>query len=833
MNYFFRSIIILFGLIAGPQLQAQTTDFSLYVPSDFPAEVSKDLIQLLNSSQQHNWRTVSGQADVNRGIILKLSDESSFKTKESFHLQTNGSSLLIISSSSVEGLEFGIYKYLRTLGYKFYLPDDLYTIVPKKIDLFAPKKNYIDQPFAQIRNFFGTGGFGSGNSDTDKTVEKKWTLWKLRNGFGAAYELGGHRGEVFILENNDVLLKHLDWLIHPKVTNGKIDPGTKLNYNNKDAVDFLTSWSLKPFTRPDYKLPNANVTQFVSMEPSDGGGYSMEDNKPSVSDQVFKAANEAASKLDKLFPNHRNIGVNLYAYSSHAEPPTFQLNPRVFVQIIPYQFQNIAFGPSFIQMWAAKTKRFGIYDYFKYPDQQFDAPGGITLQEIMQRLIYSVKKGSEGTTFETSYSKFSTGIPLWIISRYLADGESDWQKNLDLLTNDLYQQARLPIKKMFSLFYNDAVFGTNNLADAVLLADTASQQATDPLIQQRLTELKEYLFFTHLVFASRDISKTSMKDRLLPLSQYAWKIYESGIVDSYRIMQLVSYNFLNMSKSESDYPEHQRLHLAWFPETDRKSAAWSSLPQSTSQKEVNNNFSFLQHLYNKPSPNFSYSLAQIKNIIFKTYKPIREMNIGSNYTVRSYFSVYCEKPSKIRIKYTLINARGNGKLVISGIDKNYTTPITFTLDKQTGSIEFNLPVGETSFFMNASDFTTYRFNVNLSDGLFFFNSSPRAIVNFYRNFSDDVNQNTYNAQVYPSYIFIPEGIKQIQYKVQLNSLQIFSSSGQKINSKLLTTEYGGTETRELEVPRGETDKIWQVMVGGNFDYNFINIPDRYFLLEKK
>jgi hypothetical protein len=835
MDYKFRFVflsLLSMLIMPGHYVSAQSVSYNISVPAGFPKETTKDIIQLLNTATPYQWHVDATHKEVNRGIILRITNQPSFKTKESFRIQTNGLSILTISSSSIDGLEFGIYKYLRSQGFKFYLPGDLYTIIPKSLSLFAPKKDYVDQPFVQIRDFFGTGGFGSGNSDTDKTVEKSWNLWRKRNGFGTAYALAGHRGENFILENNNELLQHPDWLVSPKITNGKIDPGTKLNYLNKEAVEFYTNWSIKPFTKPDFQVPARGVTQFVSMEPSDGGGYLSGINTPSVSDQVFGAANVAASKLDKLFPNNPNIGVNLYAYSSHAEPPSFNLNPRVFVQIIPYQFQNIAFGPSFIQMWASKAKRFGIYDYFKYPDQSYDLPGGMTLKETMQRLIYSINSGSEGTTFESSYSKFSTGIPFWIIARYLADGDSDWNKNLDLLVSDLYQQAKPPIKQMFSLFYNYAVYGTNNLSSSVALLHTATEKTPDPILQQRFTELKEYLFFIHLVFTSRDVSKTSLKDRLLPVSIYAWKIYRSGIIDSYRIMQLISYSFLNMNKNESDYPAHQQLHLDWFPETDKRSAAWSSLPQLSSQTEANKNFQLLQNLYHQSFPNISYSLAQAKAAISKDYKPIHEMNIGGNYTVRSYFSVYCEKPTKIIIIYKLTNPNGMGKVTISGIDNNYKAPVTFSLKKPSGEIEYVLPIGETNFFMNAGDYSTYRFNVKISEGLIFFNSSPRGIVNFYKNFSDDVNQATYDPKYYPSYIYIPKEANSLNYKVQLNGLKFTSPSGLNPISNLLKKEYGGIEIRELKIHRGEAGNIWKAAISGNFNYNMLNIPDRYFLITK-
>src|SRR5690606_7563501 len=105
--------------------------------------------------------------------------------------------------------------------------------------------------------------------------------------------------------------------------NGKVDINTKLNYLDPNAVDYFTNWVIRKYTKPGYNPPPPYFTDMVSIEPADGGNYKSGSaiikgiSLKTPSDQVFFAANEAGKKLDKLFPNHPNIGVNLYAYSGH------------------------------------------------------------------------------------------------------------------------------------------------------------------------------------------------------------------------------------------------------------------------------------------------------------------------------------------------------------------------------------------------------------------------------------------------------------------------------------------------------------------------------------
>lgn len=833
-RFLFFWVVLNLAVIAAAQ---NNTVYYLHAPKGFPVEIQSDLISLLSTGTGKKWYTALSETEVNAGIILKLAENNLFKTKESFRLQSNGSARLIISSVSTEGLVFGIYKHLRSLGFKFYLPDTIYTIIPSIKNPFGPKKDIVDQPFAQIRDFFGTGGFGSGNSDADKSVEKSWDLWKLRNGFGSAFYLAGHRGEDFILANKETLKKHPEWLAKPLSGDDYKDMTNKLNYLNKEALDFYTNWTIAPFTRKEYKLPPKNVSDFQSIEPSDGGGFINEfsggKKLPSPSDQVYAAANLAAQKLDESFPDHPNIGVNLYAYSSHAEPPSFPLNPRVFVQLVPYQFQNIAFGPSFIKLWSQKVKRFGIYDYLNYADAQWDLPGGTTLEETMLRLAQSIKSGSEGTNFETSYSKFSTGIPLWVIGKYLNDGDTDWKKNFDLLINDLYQKGAPFIKDVFTSFYLRAGFSQGQLGNISELVSKASLTSTDETFQKRLLELKEYLYFIHLVFQSRNEPSRSLIERQVPLLKYAWQLYETKIINSYRIMQLVCYGLMNTNQSDPNYKKYYQTHLEWFPETERSKTAWSNIPQFLTSTEIEKNFQVLKNLYPKIIIEAVFDINNVWNALGDQFKSKKEFVFSGNYTQRAFFNVAAKKPVTIKIRYKLTAAGAESKITLSGIDKSYSTPQAFVLTQPEGEFSFSIPAGETSFFVNAADYVSYRMQVTISDGLIYFSGSPRMIMGFYKKFADPDNLYTYQPGYFPTYVFVPDGITTIQYRVQLNALNITSPSGKSYPSKVLAKEDGGFETRQFNFLKTESGKLWNAIISGNYNYNFINIPDRYFLLESK
>jgi hypothetical protein len=49
---------------------------------------------------------------------------------------------------------------------------------------------------------------------------------------------------------------------------------------------------------------------------------------------------------------------------------------------------------------------------------------------------------------------------------------------------------------------------------------------------------------------------------------------------------------------------------------------------------------------------------------------------------------------------------------------------------------------------------------------------------------------------------------------------------------LIKTQADGFELRSFTVPASMRGKFWKAVVTGNFNYQFLTIPDRYFLFDK-
>ncbi len=192
-------------------------------------ETANELSSWLKKGTRKEFSVVSTVPQA--GIFLLKTDSSILpelfagpvknKGKEAFIIRSQGSNKLFIAGNSDTAIQYGIYKYLEILGYRWFFPNENWTIVPdlKKITINA---NLVEFPVFKIRNFFGTGGFGGKLPvDPEMKLSKKWEEWKKRNFLGGEIAISGHAGESFNAANKAVLLEHPEYLAE---INGKRQP---------------------------------------------------------------------------------------------------------------------------------------------------------------------------------------------------------------------------------------------------------------------------------------------------------------------------------------------------------------------------------------------------------------------------------------------------------------------------------------------------------------------------------------------------------------------------------------------------------------------------------
>ena len=276
---------------------------------------------------------------------------------QSFYLKINGAGSAAIVGTGDNSFINGIYTFLYELGFRWYMPGDTWTIVPGRESLNI-KIAKVYTPDFENRHYFGTGGVNPvANLDAKNDFKKDYAIWDRRNRVNADYNMKGHMGQVFYNADKDILNNHPEYFCQHKVNiYGRIDIA------NSEVVNLYVQWASK-------QASPLNRFSVIGVEPADGSGGNddcLPSGMPAIktwSDKYFWLANKVAQQVEL---KKANALVELYAYSSHAAPPSFELDSLVYPVIIPYAFQNVAGPTEFIDMWSEKLKGrpMGLYDYW-------------------------------------------------------------------------------------------------------------------------------------------------------------------------------------------------------------------------------------------------------------------------------------------------------------------------------------------------------------------------------------------------------------------------------------------------------------------------------------
>jgi len=142
----FPLVLCIFLLVPVKFVPAQN-QFTFSHPANFPADMVAVIKSLVQQSTGKNWASVTNQP-IQQGLLLSINPEGSYTTGESCILTANGTDFVHFQAPTVNGLIFGVYRYLRDLGFRFYLPDENYTIIPAGVNLLQNKPKHLPLIYA-------------------------------------------------------------------------------------------------------------------------------------------------------------------------------------------------------------------------------------------------------------------------------------------------------------------------------------------------------------------------------------------------------------------------------------------------------------------------------------------------------------------------------------------------------------------------------------------------------------------------------------------------------------------------------------------------------------
>jgi len=763
-----------------------------------------DALGALRTMTGAEFSVASSTAIPEKGIVLVLAgapgaprsaaDRLKTAGPEAFVLDGTDPNRLFIVANGHDGLNHGLYEYLRQLGCRWLLPGDDWTIVPRRTDVRVS----LDRVFAPAflgRGFFASGGFGNPIPiDPALAARKHWQDWQRRNGFGG---LRGpaHVGQVFNTSHKQALLAHPEYLA---LVNGKRVPwsqNAKLCASNADAV--------KLFVEDRLNALKAAPWEPVSVEPADGLEYCECERCRAIgngsnSDQVFYLANQVAKAVAKASPGAK---VSLLGYGTHAALPSFPLEPNVYVSLVPEAWQRSTLSPDeLLEAWSKRMPELGIYTYWAIPDASRDLPG-FNWRDVPRDSIRKWHKhGVTIVGLETSASIGSVGLGLYLASRLLWDPSTDDGALVDEFFRLAFKGAAAPMRRLMERWATEFLPLGSELATAYRDLDEARRLAAgDAEVERRVRAFEEYTEYVRLWLEYSGLAPGP--ERVAKAREVAvWlsRIQQSSMVSSHRMRTFV------LTRMESDAGLR-----ADFAPGQWQTAGWQASSVPIAADEVRRRFDDGRTRY-KPLP------IQRKRFSGKLV-PLRAEGASSPSTPAEMWFI---GPTEFEFEVPAGRSALEFEMTVSALSRGIIQGDFFTMKAPDGKIVHRELI-PTDGILHRIEVRTpvpgrYRLRVEDQKAAFRLRPPPGVPMAFSWFSSGSLSP--------PLYFYVPKGLQRIAfYGWSAAPVRISDGDGRPVSVER-------SPLTIADVPPGQDGRVWSVRdYKSNDSIRMLNAPQSFSL----
>jgi hypothetical protein len=489
----------------------------------------------------------------NPALTSALEIHNTFDGREAYALRTEARRVLLLGATDL-GASHATFRFLELLGCRWLFPAPEWEVIPS-LKTLRLNANEIRRPAILSRRIWYGWGFFSdkGQSPARPSASQAYNDWARHNRMAGSFTINaGHAWENIIDQNKKSFEAHPEYFALVKDKR----KGPQFCVSRPEVQAMAVAYALNYFK----KRPKSDM---VSMEPSDGGGMcECDDCKKlgSISERVFGLANHVAKAVAKDYPGKM---VGLYAYNEHCEPPSFALEPNVYVQLTAgfitgrYSFEEL------LELWPKRCKSMGFYEYFSVWLWDFDKlPGGraANVSYLQKQIKEYAAQHATSIDAESGDNWGPHGRGYYLANRLMWDPTA----NPEVILSDFYDKAFGPGATAMRRYCERLDSGNKPLLSRHLIAlafrdvEDAARLAKDrPDVQARLDQIKQYLRYIHLRWRL-DREKENGKDLTL-----------AAITHAYR----TRYSFMN---------HWEAIRQAWLPKAakDYKEPDWVSTEKS-------------------------------------------------------------------------------------------------------------------------------------------------------------------------------------------------------------------------------------------------------------
>lgn len=429
-------------------------------------------------------------------------------SRQQFLLRTADGQLLIAGADD-RGISHGIYALLHTLGCRWYFPGELWAVTPPLRKTLEVAEERIGGP-----DFYIQRRIWPGHGLRTETTRRELDQWQRRNCIAQPFDLAIAHSWLGLDPKAD-LQSHPEWFAlvsgqrkaskpcysHPEVIAKAI--GYALSHFEKEPDSDMVSVSAPDglgFCTCDLCRKQARVTELKDIGNEVYFGTNPSGQQVSIaSETIFNMANQVAKAVSAKYPSKR---VGILAYSAYAHPPSFKLEPNVYVEVTAgYRRTPLSEQEQFTQ-FGQRASALGVYEYFDVEQWAWERPGkarATQLDKVQATIRFYRENNFRSLSGESSDNFASNGIGYYAITRLLWDGKQEVRQIEEQFYRDAFGPAAGSIKRLYRRWETDAKHDAPALLLAYAdLAEAAKLTEGEPIYHDRVDRLRMYAHFLKL-----------------------------------------------------------------------------------------------------------------------------------------------------------------------------------------------------------------------------------------------------------------------------------------------------------------------------------------------
>jgi hypothetical protein len=252
----------------------------------------------------------------------------------------------------------------------------------------------------------------------------------------------------------------------------------------------------------------ARVTKVYQAHGTDFGRQPDGREGSIASETIFNMANQVAKAVAAKYPGKR---IGIMAYSGYAHPPSFTLEPNVYLEVTAGYRRTPLTLPEQMTELGAKSSALGVYEYYDVEQWSWDQPGkarASQLDALQAATRFYYRQNVRSVSGEISNNFGPNGIGYYAIARLLWDATTDVRTVEEAFYRDCFGPAAAPVQRLYRRWESGQGFDDRALALAYRdLAEAATLTADHAEQHARVDRLRMYVHFLKNFLQVRESSK--------------------------------------------------------------------------------------------------------------------------------------------------------------------------------------------------------------------------------------------------------------------------------------------------------------------------------------